>query len=354
MIGVAVRALASHRGAARGAAVAVVLAAAAAVPQLGSGFYVSLGLSILIFGLLAMSLDLLAGYAGLVSLGHASFLGLGAYGIAYGMGRGLSADQSVALALGVTLVAALCFGLVAVRTRGITFVILTLALGQIIWGLAYRWVSVSGGDNGLPVPARPTLGALSLAQNGAYYYFVLAVFVACALLLWLIVRSPFGLSLRGIRDNEARMLTLGYNVWLHKYVAFVISAFLGGIAGVLFAFYDLYVSPTVLDFPHNGNVVLMAVLGGLGTLWGPLAGATLIILFQQYVSIYVHRWVTLLGVMFVLGVLFAREGLWGAALDAAGRIAARHGAGWGAAPGSAPVGRPEAPGSDLRPHGARR
>ncbi|MGH7904738.1 MAG: branched-chain amino acid ABC transporter permease [Candidatus Dormibacteraceae bacterium] len=325
MIGIAVRGMSRHPRPVRWAAVLIPLAAAVWIPQMGSSFYTSLAINVLIFGLLAMSLDLLAGYTGLVSLGHASYLGVGAYGIAFGMSRGMSADASIGLAMAVVLLTALVFGLVAVRVREITFVILTLALGQIVWGLAYRWVSVSGGDNGLPIGGRPVLGPLDLTGGTSYYYFVLVVFVICAVILWMIVRSVFGLTLRGIRGNEPRMRTLGYNTWLHKYLAFVISGVFGGIAGVLFGFYNLYVSPTTIDFSHNGQVVLMVVMGGLGTLWGPLVGAGVIVLLQQYVSIYVTRWVTVLGIIFVLTVLFARDGLWGAFMKLLSRLLARGG-----------------------------
>jgi branched-chain amino acid transport system permease protein len=326
MIGSAVGVLSRNARWVRVAVVAIAVLFALSIPQLGSTFYVSLGLSILTYGLLAMSLDIIAGYTGLISLGHASFLGIGAYGIAYGLKLGMDPSVAIVFALVAVLVVAAVFGLVAVRVRELTFVILTLALGQIVWGLAFRWVSISGGDNGLPVAGRPALGPLDLTDNTAFYYFVLLVFVVCAVVLWMIVRSPFGLSLRGIRDNEARMRTLGYNVAVHKYLAFVISAFFGGIAGVLFAFYNLYVSPTMIDFAHNGTVVQMVIVGGLGTLWGPLVGAVVIVLLQQFVSIYVQRWVTILGILFVLVVLFARTGLWGGMLSLVRWIAERYGA----------------------------
>jgi branched-chain amino acid transport system permease protein len=315
--------LVRHPVRSRIAIVAVLLLLAAAVPQVGSSFLISLALNALIFGLLAMSLDLLGGYTGLVSLGQASFLGVGAYGIAFGLRHGLDPIGSMGLALVAVAFTALLFGLVAVRVGGITFVILTLALGQIVWGLAFRWVSVSGGDNGLPVPDRPTLGPLDLNDATAYYYFVLVVFAVSAAILWTIVRSPFGLSLRGIQDNEPRMRTLGYNVWLHKYLAFVISALFAGVAGMLFAFFNNYVSPTAIDFSHNGTIVLMAVLGGLGTLWGPVLGAVIIVFLQQYLSIYVTRWLTVQGVIFVLTVIFARHGLWGLFTSLARWLAAR-------------------------------
>lgn len=306
-----VRLLVRNSGRTRIVLVVLVLSAAAAVPQLGTTFMISLASNILIFGLLAMSLDLLGGYTGLVSLGQASFLGVGAYGIAYGLRVGMGPIEAMGFSLLAVAFTAALFGLVAVRVGGITFVILTLALGQIIWGLAYRWVSVSGGDNGLPVGDRPVLGPIDLSDNTSYYYFVLVVFTVCAAILWAIVNSPFGLSLRGIRDNEPRMRTLGYTVSLHKYLAFVISAVFAGISGILFAFFNNYISPTAIDFSHNGTIVLMTVLGGLGTLWGPLVGAVIIVFLQQYLSIYFQRWLTVQGVIFVLTVLFARQGLWG-------------------------------------------
>ena len=306
-----IRLLMRNPGRTRIVLVVLLLSAATSVPQLGTTFMVSLACNILIFGLLAMSLDLLGGYAGLVSLGQASFLGVGAYGIAYGLKVGMGPIEAMGLSLLAVAFTAALFGLVAVRVGGITFVILTLALGQIIWGLAYRWVSVSGGDNGLPVGDRPVLGPIDLSDNSAYFYFVLVVFTVCAAILWAIVNSPFGLSLRGIRDNEPRMQTLGYNVALHKYLAFVISAVFAGMSGILFAFFNNYISPTAIDFSHNGTIVLMTVLGGLGTLWGPLVGAVIIVFLQQYLSIYFQRWLTVQGVIFVLTVLFARQGLWG-------------------------------------------
>lgn len=306
---------------------AVVVLAAALVPSLGSDFAVSLVSNFLIFGLLAMSLDLMAGYTGLVSLGHAAMLGIGAYGIAVATAHGMDATASIGVALLASLAVAAIFGLLAVRVGGITFVMLTLALGQVVWGLAFRWVALSGGDNGLPVAGRPLVGPVDLGDPTAYYYFLLGVVVVCAALMWALVHSPFGLTLRGIQYNEQRMRTLGYHVGLHKYLVFVIAGVFGGVSGILFAFYNSYISPTAIDFAHNGTVVQMVVVGGLGTLWGPVVGAVVIVLMQQYVSIYATRWVTILGIIFVLVVLFAREGAWGLMMRAARRLWALAGRG---------------------------
>ncbi|HZD80452.1 MAG TPA: branched-chain amino acid ABC transporter permease [Actinomycetota bacterium] len=305
----------------KAAAILVLIGVAAWIPQRGSTFTASLALNILIFGLLATSLDLMAGYTGLVSLGHAAFLGIGAYGIAIATNHHISPNMAIPIALAAVLLAAGILGVVAVRVRDLTFVILTLALSQLVWGLALLWVSVSGGDNGLSVNSLPVLGPFDLNTPNTLYYFVLVIFLLCETLLWAIVRSPFGLSLQGIRDNEQRMRTLGYNVSLHKYLAFVISSSLAGVAGILYAFYNLYVTPNSIDFSHNGIIVMMAIVGGLGTLWGPLVGAGVVVFIQLYVSIHVTRWVTLLGVVFVLTVLFAREGLWGTFLKLPGMLA---------------------------------
>jgi branched-chain amino acid transport system permease protein len=320
-----VRGLCRYGRVVRAALIVTVLLFALSVPQLGSTFYASLGLSVLAYGLVAMSLDIIAGYTGLLSLCHAAFLAVGGYGVAYSMKMGLNPTAAVCLALVAVLLVASVFGLAAVRVKELTFAILTLALGQIVWGLAYRWVSVSGGDNGLPVGTRPSLGPIDLTDNSSFYYFVLAIFVVCAVLMWMIVRSPFGLSLQGIRDNEPRMRTLGYAVALHKYLAFVISAFFCGIAGIILAFSNLYVSPGVTDFAHNGMAVQMVVVGGLGTLWGPLGGAVVIVLLQQLASIYVQRWMTVLGILFVLVVLFARTGMWGGILAFVRWVVRRYG-----------------------------
>lgn len=290
----------------------VVLAVAASV-MLRGGFYGQLVVQMLVFAIAAMGLDLLAGYAGLVSLGQAGFVGLGAYGVAVSEQHGLGPWTSVGMALLVVLAVGLIAGFLAVRVSGIGFVIITLALGQIMWGLAFRYVALSGGDNGLAIANAPVLGPFDLNNSRTLAIAVLVVFVLSALVLRAFVASPFGLSLRGIKSNEPRLKTLGYATGLHRYIGYVISVFFGGVAGVLFAFTNGLISPTAMDFSHNGIITLMAVLGGLGTLWGPVLGSVVITLFQQDLSIYVARWATLMGTLFVVVVIFAPEGLWGVA-----------------------------------------
>ena len=220
----------------------------------------------------------------------------------------------------MTFVVALLTGLLAVRVRGIGFVIMTLALGQILFGLASSWVDLSGGDNGLIIPVAPTLGPLDLNDPVTQSFTVLAVFVLAALALRTFVASPFGLALRGIKSNEQRLKTLGYATRLHLYISWVISVMFAGVAGILFVFTNGLITPTALDFGHNGIVTLMAVIGGLGTLWGPTVGAIVIMLFQNYLSLYFERWATVMGIVFVAVVIFAPEGIWGIVTKFARRL----------------------------------
>lgn len=278
---------------------------------LQGGFYGDLTVQILIFAIAAMGLDFLAGYAGLVSLGQAGYVGVGAYGVAIAEKHGLGPWTSIGLSLLVVLAVGLICGMFAVRVSGIAFVIITLALGQIMWGLAFLWVDLSGGDNGLPIASLPVLGPLDFGDPMTLSFGVLAVFIVSAVILRTLVASPFGLSLRGIKSNERRLKTLGYSTGLHRYIGYVISVFFGGVAGVLFAFTNGLISPTTMDFSHNGLITLMVVLGGLGSLWGPVLGSTIILFFEQWLSIYVARWATLMGALFVIVVISAPDGIWG-------------------------------------------
>jgi branched-chain amino acid transport system permease protein len=287
------------------------LAAFALVPQTNSTFYLALAFNVLIFALLAMSADLLGGYTGLFSLAHASLFGTAAYGVAIAQNHGHSPWQSVGLGLAAAVAVGAVAGTIAVRVDGLAFVMVTLAIGQILWGLAFRWTSFTGGENGQVVFARPGLAGHTPVDNGDFYWVVLAVVVLLMLVLRLIVASPFTLALEGIRDNEPRMRSLGYRTYLHKYAAFVLSSFFAGCAGVLFAFYNLFVSSSTMDFLHNGYVLVMVVFGGMGTLWGALIGAVFIVCTQQWLSLYFERWATAVGVVLILTILFAPGGILG-------------------------------------------
>jgi branched-chain amino acid transport system permease protein len=277
----------------------------------GNGFVSSLVVDMLVYAIAAMSLDFMAGYAGMISLGQAGFLGVGAYGVAIAENHFFSPWAAVGIALGVVLALGLALGIVAVRTKGVSFVIITLALGQVLYGLAYQWTGLSEGDNGITLANLPSIGPLDLNNPLTLRMTVLAVFAVTALVLLLFVHSPFGLSLRGIRSNEARLAALGYRTGLHRYLAWVIAVFFAGVAGVLYIFVNDLISPSTMAFSADGFLVVMVVLGGLGSIWGPALGAVVIVLFQQELSTYVTRWQTLMGLTLIAVVVVSPGGFWG-------------------------------------------
>jgi branched-chain amino acid transport system permease protein len=287
----------------------VALLVALAVPYITTSYYVAIATQVLYFGLLAMSIDLLGGYLGLMPLGHAGIMGVAAYVMGYLVSKAhWGWPPAVVAALVVTLAVCVLFGLLAVRTTGIFFVMITMAEGMLVWGLAYRWSSVTGAENGIRGVARPEFATL----YWQYYYLVLGVFAACALLLGLVVHSPFGLVLKGIRDSESRMSTLGYNVTLHKLLAFVLSGLFAGTAGLLYAWYNQFISPSAINITASTEGILMVVLGGPGTLLGPVLGAGAIVFVKNILSMYVTRWPTIMGLIFIAVVLFAQDGILGA------------------------------------------
>lgn len=292
---------------------AVVLALLGGAPAVVGTYYTGLLALILIFALFAMSLDILYGYAGLPSLGHAAFWGTSAYlvGILNTKvfhGGGHFVLEMVAGVLVCALLAAV-LGLIVLRSREIYLLMILLASSMMLWGLAFKWRSFTGGDDGLPGIARPHLFAGWLASDRGFYYFVLAVFVVAAALMVLVVRSSFGHTLLGIRENELRMRSLGYNVWAHKYVALIVSAAFAGLAGSLIAYRNGYVSPTELHLVTSAEALIMVILGGAGTLFGPAVGAALIILIKNVVSGYTEHWMVVLGVIYMLTGMFIPQGL---------------------------------------------
>lgn len=295
---------------------------------------------VLIYAIAAMGLDFLGGYGGLVSLGQAGFLGLGAYGVGIAEVHGFGPWAAVGIAVGVVLGGAAVSAVVAVRVSGITYVIITLAIGQIMWGLSYQWTSMTGGDNGIPVTTMPSIGPFSLSDAQTVQVVTLVVFLIVFGVLMLMVRSPFGLSLRGMKSNERRLRALGYRTAAQRYLGYVVASSLAGLAGILYVYANLLVSPSALEFSQDGYLVLMVILGGLGTIWGPVLGSVVITLFQQEVSIYVSRWQTLMGIVFIAAVIYTPDGIAGL-LKAAHRALHRAAtAAAGAAPGQEPAAAP--------------
>jgi len=294
-------------------AVVAALAAIALIIPSTNSFVILLATRALAFSILVMSLDLLLGFTGLASLGQAAYLGVGAYLTAILAARyqiGLGYDFWLVVLLGVFGGAALAalFGLLAIRASGVYFLMITLALGQCVWGLAYRWNSLTGGDNGINLPHRPKFG-IDLANEVTFFYVVLAFFAASLLVMYTIVRSPFGRSLVGIRERELRMKILGYNTWLHKYLAFIIAGGFGGLSGVLWAHTAGIVSPENVVLTTSVDALLMAVLGGAGTLVGGVIGASVVLFIREYLSTLVHWWQYVLGGVYVLVILYLPGGL---------------------------------------------
>jgi branched-chain amino acid transport system permease protein len=276
----------------------------------GGVYYINLASQILIAALFALSLNLLVGYAGLTSLGHAGYLGLSAYTSAWLMTQlGWGHAGSAALALAVCLVMAAVFGLIALRATGISFLMITLALGQILWGLAYRWTTVTGGDNGISGLTRPSPFGLDLDDAVTFYFFALLVFFVVWGVISVWVGSPFGASIRGTKDQPRRMSALGYNVWLIRWITFVISGLLGGVAGLMYVYYHQFISPHSLSLANSAEMLLMVIAGGAGTLTGPVVGAALVVLLKNVASAYLDRWVMLLGFVFIVIVMFVPGGI---------------------------------------------
>jgi len=295
-------------------ALGAALLALLAAPPFVSSFLLALLTQAVIYSVLAMSLDIILGYIGLASLGHAAYLGLGAYSVGI-LATRHGASFWVTLVVGVLLATAVAaiFGLLALRATGVYFLMITLALGMVVWGLAHRWVTMTSGDNGIAGVPRPDLGLpWSFTQGIPFYYLALAGFLLVLVLLRTIVRSPFGQTLVGIRESESRMRTLGYHVWLHKYIGFVIAGGVGGFAGVLWAYNNGFVSPSDLELATSVEILLMVALGGRGTLIGPALGAMLIVGLKNLVSVYTHRWLLILGGVYIGTIVYAPEGVVGA------------------------------------------
>jgi branched-chain amino acid transport system permease protein len=285
----------------------------AAVPFVVPGYKTSLVIEMLIFATLAMSIDLLAGFAGRVSLGHGAIFGIATYVVLYHLTTA-GGSPWIAMLLGViaATVAAVIFALLAIRTSGVYFLLLTLALGMIVWGMCLRWTSVTGGENGL----RGVVAPAWLAHQPVFYFFILIFTALMTWLMWRFARSPFGLTLQGIRESESRMRALGYNVPLHLFIAFTVSGFFAGLAGALYAFFNSFVSPSTVALAQSVEGLLMVIVGGVGTLFGSLVGAAVIIALENLVSFYTERWPMVLGLMFIVTMIFAPEGLlgWGRAV----------------------------------------
>jgi branched-chain amino acid transport system permease protein len=289
---------------------AVFAAVALLLPFFAGDFYVNLASQIFIAAIFALSLNLLVGFGGMTSLGHASYLGVAAYLSAlmttrYGFDHGTAALISI---LGTVVMAAF-FGVIALRATGLGFLMITLALSQVLWGLAYRMSDVTNGDNGIAGLTRPAPFGISLDNPVAFYWFALIVAVISFVMMAIFVSSSFGSSLKGVRDQPRRMAALGFNPWMIRWITFIYAGFWGAIAGLLYVYYNKYIHPTSLSTTSSAEALLGVIAGGSGTLAGPAVGAALVLLLKNYASAYIERWNMLLGLVFLFIVLVMPTGI---------------------------------------------
>lgn len=281
------------------------------------GGYTALVGRVLVFGLAAMGLNLLLGFTGVLSFGHAAYFGLGAYGAGLTL-RYLAHSTTLAMLAGTLLggLAGMLFGSLIVRRRGVYFAMCTIAFGQIFYYIAYSWNDFTGGFDGLRNFHREPIGfgalTLDIVDGGPrFYYFLLAIFALAVLLMGLIVRSPFGRTLRAIRENERRARFLGIRVERQIWISFSISCFFTALAGTLYALLNNFADPLALHYTLSGYFVIMTVMGGMRTFWGPLLGAAVFVVLQDYVSSMTVNWMSFIGIMFMFVVLFFPRGLLG-------------------------------------------
>ena len=281
------------------------------------GGYTSLGSRVLVMGLAAMSLNFLLGFTGVLSFGHAAYFGLGAYGVGMTI-KYLIPSTPLGILVGVVAgtLAACIIGALIVKLRGVYFAMVTIAFGQVFYFIAFRWNSVTGGDDGLSgwrrMPINLGFRTLDILGNDkALYYMVLLCFAVAVAVMAALLRSPFGRTLLAIRENERRARFLGIPVERHIWVSFVISCMFASLAGTLYALVNNFADPHDLHWTQSGDFVIMAVLGGMRSLWGPLVGAAIFVLVQDYISSRTENWMSFIGLLFILVVLFFPRGVLG-------------------------------------------
>ena len=281
------------------------------------GGYTELATRIVVMGLAAMSLNFLLGFTGVLSFGHAAYFGLGAYGTAMAIKYwGVGSIPAIVLGMIVATIAAMIIGALIIKLRGVYFAMVTIAFGQVFYFIAFRWNAVTGGDDGLTgwrrLPINFGFAELDIVQNDrAFYYFALAIFAVCVAAMAVLLNSPFGRSLIAIRENERRARFLGVPIEFHVWLSFVISCLFVSAAGGLYALLNNFIDPRALRVDLSGNLVIMAVLGGMRSFWGPLIGAAIFVALQDYVSSQTQNWMSVIGLVFVLVVRFFPRGVLG-------------------------------------------
>jgi branched-chain amino acid transport system permease protein len=272
--------------------------------------YKALASQMLVFGIFAIGYDIAFGYTGLLSFGHAAFFGLGAYGTGLTLIHlSIPAPLAVLMGIMVSLLVAFPVGYLSIRRRGIYFAMVTLAFAQMIYFIAFKWRSLTGGDDGLHGVPRPPLGFIDLRSELVLYYFILFFFILSIILGIRIIQSPFGKTLQCLRENEERARSIGYNPIRYKLISFVISTFFAGLAGGLYALLQNFVPLFALGLDTSGDVVLMTLIGGMGTLYGPIMGAMGLVFLKDLLTTSTNIWPLFLGLLFVVSVMTFRKGV---------------------------------------------
>ena len=299
----------------------VALICAMALIPLSGNYLTGLAIEILVFAIFAMSLDLLIGYTGLLSFGHAAFFGVSAYTVViFGVQLGLSGWIGFFAGILVSTLVAATIGFFSIRVSGIPFLMLTMAFSQLLMSLSVKWRSVTGGTDGLSGFQRPSLFGLSLDTRSVQFYVVAVAFLFVLFVLRRLVASPLGSIFIGIRENEQRMRAAGYPVARFKLISFTLAGMLAGVGGGLYAFSNAFVSSDILHWSLSGDVIIMVILGGVGTILGPVVGAATLLLLKNVVSSHSEYWLLWVGIIFVFCVVFLPQGIWGLVRD---RFAAR-------------------------------
>jgi branched-chain amino acid transport system permease protein len=272
-------------------------------------YYINVASQILFYAIFALGLNVLVGYGGLVSLGHAGLFGIAGYATGFLLQLGYGHSVAIVMALVIGVASMAVYAVLSLRSTGIGFIMITLALGQILWGLAYRWISLTGGDNGINLHGRPAPFGFEVNSANAFYYMTFVIFAIAVAASTIFVRSPLGAALMGTRDQPRRMNALGYHVWAIRFWACMFSGLLTAISGILFVYYTQFISPQTLALTSSAEVLLMVISGGAGTLLGPIVGAALVVIVKSVVSGFLERWNMLLGAIFVAIVILMPEGL---------------------------------------------
>ncbi|SEA21245.1 branched-chain amino acid transport system permease protein [Thalassobacillus cyri] len=288
----------------------------AASPFILTSFHINLLTEILIFGIFALSLNVIVGYTGLVSLGHAAFFGAGAYTAGI-IAQNISANLLFTLggAVLLSVILACIIGLFCLKVSGFYFLMLTLAFSQMVYSFVYQSTGWTGGSNGLSGIPNPILFGWELSNTVWVFYVVASLFLVVYAILGIITESPFGKVLVGIKENEKRLKSMGYHTNIYKYAAFVISGIFGGVAGALYTYFNGFIAPSDIYWTMSGTVLIMVLIGGAGTMLGPVLGAALIVLLETIVSTYTNMWMMILGAVFIIFVIFFPSGIYGISKD---------------------------------------